>query len=67
MAISILRSIKKLGLENKIYRNTISLYESGDREPPLPVVLAYSYLIGVHLEILVDDKLDLPKKFLKKI
>lgn len=52
--------VKKLGLENKIYRNTISGYESGEREPPMPVVLAYAYLAKVHLEVLVDDELDLP-------
>ena len=52
--------VKKLGLETKIYRNTISAYESGEREPPMPIVLAYAYLAEVHLEVLVDDELDLP-------
>lgn len=59
--------VKSLGLENKIYRNNISGYELGEREPPMPVVLAYAYLAGVHLEDLVDDKLDLPETLSSKL
>jgi transcriptional regulator with XRE-family HTH domain len=39
----------------------ISEYESGKREPPLPVLLRYARLAGVPMEMLVDDKLDLPE------
>lgn len=58
--------VNKLGLKDKIYRNNISGYELGEREPPMPVVLAYAYLAGIHLEVLVDDSLDLPEKLPSK-
>lgn len=40
----------------------ISEYESGKREPPLPVLLQYARAAEVPLEDLVDDEMDLPKK-----
>lgn len=55
--------VNRLGLKNKIPRNNISFYETGEREPPIPIILAYAYCIGVHLEILVDDELELPKNY----
>jgi transcriptional regulator with XRE-family HTH domain len=42
-------------------RASISGYERGEREPPLPVLLAYARLARVPMETLVDDKLNLPK------
>jgi transcriptional regulator with XRE-family HTH domain len=41
-------------------QTSISGYELGDREPPLTVLLSYARLANVHLEVLADDKLDLP-------
>ena len=58
--------VKKLGLENKIYRNNISGYESGEREPALPILLRYSRLANIKLEILIDDEVDFPSDVLKK-
>ena len=46
--------------EITIYRGTIHNYETGDREPPLTVLLRYSKLANVYLEVFVDDDLDLP-------
>ena len=43
-----------------LYRSHIREYENGTREPPLLVLLKYSRLAGVHLEVLVDDDLELP-------
>jgi transcriptional regulator with XRE-family HTH domain len=54
--------IRQLGVEDSITRDYISAYERGVREPPLPVLLEYARAAGVCLEILVDDKVDLPKK-----
>lgn len=41
-------------------RASISGYERGEREPPLPVLLAYARLAKMPMETLVDDELDLP-------
>ncbi len=54
--------LNRLGLSNEFGRNYISAFELGTREPPLPVLLEYARAAGVWLDVLVDDKLDLPKK-----
>jgi DNA-binding XRE family transcriptional regulator len=41
-------------------RASISGYERGEREPPLPTLLAYARLAKVRVETLIDDELDLP-------
>lgn len=48
----------RLGVKDRV---SISGYERGEREPPLPVLLEYARLAGVSMETLVDDKLNLPK------
>lgn len=53
--------LKALGFEDLFDRSTISHYENGEREPPLPVLLAYSKVSGFTMEILVDDSLNLPE------
>lgn len=40
----------------------ISEYERGKREPSLRVLLAYARAACIHLEVLVDDEIDLPAK-----
>jgi len=45
-----------------LYRGTIHNYESGDREPPLPVLLQYARLANIYVEFLIDDELELPNK-----
>jgi len=42
-------------------RAAISGYELGTREPPLPVLLRYARLVGISTDVLIDDKLKLPK------
>ena len=54
--------VKRLGLEGKIYRNNVSEYESGKRQPPMPIVLMYARLVGISTDVLIDDELDLPDK-----
>lgn len=49
---------KKLGVKD---RASISQFESGKIEPPLPVLLKYARLAGVSTDVLIDDKLNLPK------
>jgi len=50
---------KKLGVKD---RASISQFETGKREPPLPVLLKYARLAGVSTDVLIDDKLSLPRK-----
>lgn len=46
----------RLGVDN---RASISGYERGEREPPLPVLLAYARLGKVSVERLIDDSLSI--------
>ena len=54
--------IRRLGLIDTLYQSNISGYELEEREPPLPVLLEYARAAGICVDILIDDKLDLPKK-----
>jgi DNA-binding XRE family transcriptional regulator len=47
---------RELGVEN---RASISGYERGEREPPLPILLKYARIAGVSTDVLIDDKLKL--------
>ena len=53
--------LKLLGLGETRDRSSVSSYELGTSEPPLPILLQYARLAGVCLDVIVDDKLDLPK------
>src|SRR5882724_1834071 len=53
--------LSQLGLAETLFRSSISSYELGASEPPLPILLQYARLAGVCLDVLVDDTLDLPK------
>lgn len=59
--------LRQLGFEGLIDYRRISEFELGANEPPLPVLLAYARLAGVHLENLVDDYLELPLKIPGKV
>lgn len=48
--------------ESPLYPAQISNFEQGKREPPLQLLLAYARLANIPLEILADDRLDLPAK-----
>jgi transcriptional regulator with XRE-family HTH domain len=53
--------VQSLGYEESpLYPAQISNFEQGKREPPIQLLLAYSRLANIPLEILADDKLDLP-------
>lgn len=54
--------VVRLGLEGEIDRTYISKWEGGIIEPSLRVLLRYGDLAGVVLDVLADDRLDLPKK-----
>lgn len=52
--------LRVLGLEDRIFQGTLSGYELGTKEPPLPVILAYARCVGISTDVLIDDDLDLP-------
>lgn len=54
--------LRSLGFEDSMDYRRISEFERGTTEPHLSVVLRYARLAGVHMEDIVDDELDLPKK-----
>ena len=54
--------LRRLGLDERLSRTTVSAYELGTGEPPLPVLLEYARIANVWVDVLIDDKLDLPAK-----
>ena len=54
--------LKQMGLVDKIRYTSIPKYELDKNEPPLMVLLAYARVAQVHLEEIVDDDIDLPRK-----
>lgn len=62
LGLSQAEMLKRLEAEEMIVYNRISDYELGKREPPLPILLQYARVAGVHVEDLIDDELDLPGK-----
>jgi transcriptional regulator with XRE-family HTH domain len=53
---------RSLGVEDLMPYTRISKFELDQLEPPLPVLLQYARVAGVHMEDIVDDELDLPAK-----
>src|SRR5436190_18934272 len=51
---------KNLGVQEDIPYTRISDYELDRNEPSLLVLLEYARVAGVHLEEIIDDRLDLP-------
>lgn len=54
--------LQRLGISGTLSRTTVSAYEVGTGEPPLPVLLEYARAAGVWVDVLIDDTLDLPEK-----
>lgn len=56
--------IERLGYKlTPLYPGHISEFERGLREPPLLLLLRYARLVGVPMDVLVDDELNLPTRF----
>lgn len=54
--------IRRLGLEDELVQADVSSFELGTREPALPHLLRYARTVGVTVDVLIDDDMDLPKK-----
>jgi transcriptional regulator with XRE-family HTH domain len=50
---------KAVGVDN---RASISGYERGEREPPLPILLRYARLVHISTDLLIDDEVELSLK-----
>ena len=62
MSLSQNELLKRLEFDDIFDRSTISYYENGKREPPLPVLLGYAKLANIYVDVLIDDEIDLPEK-----
>lgn len=62
LGLSQTQMLTRMGLEDTMHYGRISEYEQGKREPNLMTLLAYARAASVHLEDIVDDDLDLPRK-----
>lgn len=54
--------IRQMGFEDVLVQASISGYESGTREPPLPVLLRYSEVSRVWVNSIIDDGMDIPEQ-----
>lgn len=63
LGLSQSQMLKRLGdVPATVYATHLSGYESGDRLPPLPVLLRYARAAGVPVEILIDDEYEVPER-----
>ena len=62
LALSQSDLVKQMGVAQMIHYTNISKYELDKNEPPLMILLAYAKLAQVHLEVIVDDEIDLPRR-----
>jgi len=59
--------LRRLGYEEAIFYNRVSDYELNKRVPPLPMLIEYAKVAGVHMEDIVDDELELPDRLPGKV
>jgi transcriptional regulator with XRE-family HTH domain len=59
--------LRRLGYEEALFYNRVSDYELNKRVPPLPLLLEYAKVAGVHMEDIVDDELELPDRLPGKV
>lgn len=62
LGLSQTQMLERLGLGETMHYGRISEYEQDKREPTLMTLLAYARAAGVHLEDIVEDNLELPRK-----
>jgi transcriptional regulator with XRE-family HTH domain len=55
--------VRHLELTGQLSQGKISEFETGRREPSLLILLKYARAAKVVMDVLVDDELDLPKRF----
>jgi transcriptional regulator with XRE-family HTH domain len=53
--------IRHLGLTEVLFQGDISAFELGNRIPDLRTLLLLANAVGVYVDVLIDDDLDLPE------
>ena len=51
--------VKHLSVQDLIHYTNISKYELDKDEPPLAILLAYARLVGIPVEQIIDDEIEL--------
>jgi transcriptional regulator with XRE-family HTH domain len=54
--------IRHLGLTEELFQGDISAFELGNRIPDLRTLLLLANAVGVYVDVLIDDELDLPEE-----
>ena len=67
LGLSQRQMLRRLGYEEAIFYNRVSDYELNKRVPPLPLLLEYAKVAGVHMEDIVEDELELPDRLPGKV
>ena len=62
LGLSQTQMLERLGYSDTMHYGRISEYEQDKREPSLMILLAYARAASVHLEDIVDENFDLPRK-----
>jgi len=62
LGLSQTQMLERLGFSDTMHYGRISEYEQDKREPNLITLLAYARAASVHLEDIVDDNLELPRR-----
>ncbi len=62
LGLSQTEMLRRLGAEDRMAYHRISEFESGKGEPSLIILLEYARLAGVYVDVLIDDRQDLPAK-----
>ncbi|HKN82971.1 MAG TPA: helix-turn-helix transcriptional regulator [Pyrinomonadaceae bacterium] len=62
LGLSQTQMLERLGYSDSMHYGRISEYEQDKREPSLMILLAYARAAQVHLEDIVDDNFELPRK-----
>ena len=62
LGLSQTQMLERLGLGDTMHYGRISEYKQDKREPTLMTLLAYARAASVHLEDIVDDNFELPRK-----
>jgi transcriptional regulator with XRE-family HTH domain len=63
LGLSQTQMVKRLNYKGRLQASEISEFERDIKPPPIQLVLCYARTARVSMECLVDDEMDLPRKF----